>query len=68
MLGRFEDAQVIQEKIAMEMTHNPLLRLVVAMESAMNDGRFEEAGRLRNEYSEVTAKKAVAEHKFKTGF
>jgi protein-arginine kinase activator protein McsA len=33
-----------------EMTHNALLRVVVAMESALSDGRYEEAAKLRDEY------------------
>jgi protein-arginine kinase activator protein McsA len=31
-------------------THNRLLRLVVAMESALADGRYDEAAHLRDEY------------------
>lgn len=52
---RFEEAQVYQDYINHEMTHNPLLRLVVAMETALNDGRLEEAARLRDEYKQVVA-------------
>ncbi len=44
---RYEDAQTFQQRIYYEMTHNQLLRLVVAMEAALSDGRFEEAARLR---------------------
>lgn len=50
---RFEDAQQFQEHIVHEMTHNRLLRLVVAMESALADGRYEEAAHLRDEYRKV---------------
>ena len=32
------------------MTNNRLLRMVVAMESALADGRYEEAAKLRDEY------------------
>lgn len=47
---RFEDARAAQASIVHEMTHNALLRLVVAMESALADGRYEEAAHLRDEY------------------
>lgn len=47
---RFEDARQFQQHILHEMTHNRLLRLVVAMESALADGRYEEAAHLRDEY------------------
>ncbi|PNH06309.1 hypothetical protein TSOC_007324 [Tetrabaena socialis] len=46
---RFEDAREMQQPIYHEMTHNRMLRLVVAMESALADGRYEEAARLRDE-------------------
>jgi uncharacterized protein len=65
---RFEDARAFQDNITHQMTHNPVLRLVVAMESALNDGRFDEAARLRDEYRQLTAKKSVAEPKYKSGF
>ncbi len=38
-----------------QMTHNQLLRLVVAMESALGDGRYEEAARLRDEFRKLSA-------------
>lgn len=47
---RFKDAQMFQQYIYHEMTHSHLLRLVVAMEAALQDGRYEEAARLRDEY------------------
>lgn len=47
---RFEDAQSFQEHIVHEMTHNRLLALVVAMESALADKRWEEAEYFRDEY------------------
>ncbi|KAF8065518.1 hypothetical protein HT031_003119 [Scenedesmus sp. PABB004] len=52
---RFEDARQFQESILHEMTHNRLLRLVVAMESALADGRYEEAAALRDEYRRALA-------------
>lgn len=42
--------QTLQKHIMHEMTHNALLRVVVAMESALSDGRYEEAAKLRDEY------------------
>jgi len=53
---RFEDARAFHEHIVHEMTHNVLLRLVVAMESALTDGRYEEAATLRDEFRRVNAK------------
>lgn len=50
---RFEDAKVFQQSIYHEMTHNQLLRLVVAMEAALGDGRYDEAARLRDEYKRL---------------
>jgi len=32
------------------MTNNRLLRMVVAMETALADGRYDEAAKLRDEY------------------
>eukprot|EP00798_Chlamydomonas_sp_ICE-L_P014726 gene14726-20770_t len=52
---RYEDAQLFQERIFHEMTHNQLLRLVVAMEAALTDSRYEEAARLRDEYYQMQA-------------
>ncbi|PNW72526.1 hypothetical protein CHLRE_16g688302v5 [Chlamydomonas reinhardtii] len=52
---RFEDARSMQQLIYHEMTHNQLLRLVVAMESALSDGRYEEAARLRDEFRRLSA-------------
>ncbi|KXZ43808.1 hypothetical protein GPECTOR_80g168 [Gonium pectorale] len=52
---RFEDAKQMQQLIYHEMTHNALLRLVVAMESALSDGRYEEAARLRDEFRRLAA-------------
>lgn len=56
---RFEDAQQFQENIVHEMTHNRLLRLVVAMESALADGRYEEAAHLRDEYKKAVQQQAT---------
>lgn len=50
---RFEDARSIQQHIYHEMTHNQLLRLVVAMEAALADGRYDEAARIRDEYRKL---------------
>eukprot|EP00798_Chlamydomonas_sp_ICE-L_P020783 gene20783-27607_t len=44
---RFEDAAALQKTICHEMTHNQTMRLVVAMEAALADARYEEAARLR---------------------
>lgn len=52
---RFEEAQVYQDRINHIMTHDPLLRLFVAMESALNDGRIEEAIRLHDEFKLIVA-------------
>jgi hypothetical protein len=43
-----------------EMTHNRLLRLVVAMESALADGRYDEAANLRDEYRRELQQQAAA--------
>ncbi|MEW5302660.1 MAG: hypothetical protein WDW38_004226 [Sanguina aurantia] len=48
--NRFEDAHSLQQSIFHEMTHNSKLRLVVAMEAALADGRYDEAAKLRDEY------------------
>ncbi|WIA36726.1 hypothetical protein OEZ86_007998 [Tetradesmus obliquus] len=60
---RFEDAQSFQESIVHEMTHNRLLRLVVAMESALADGRYEEAAHLRDEYKKAVQQSQTADRK-----
>ncbi len=52
---RYEDARTFQQYIYHEMTHNQLLRLVVAMEAALSDQRYDEAARLRDEYRRVVA-------------
>lgn len=52
---RFEDAKSLQQHIYHEMTHNQLLRLVVAMEAALADGRYDEAARIRDEYKKLQA-------------
>jgi protein-arginine kinase activator protein McsA len=49
--------------IVHEMTHNRLLRLVVAMESALADGRYEEAAHLRDEYKKVVQQSQTADRK-----
>lgn len=48
--NRFEDAHALQQSIFHEMTHNTKLRMVVAMEAALADGRYDEAAKLRDEY------------------
>lgn len=50
---RFEDAKGFQQNILHEMIHNQVLRVVVAMETALADGRYEEAARLRDEYRKM---------------
>ncbi|GLC44475.1 hypothetical protein PLESTB_000069300 [Pleodorina starrii] len=52
---RFEDAHQMQQLIYHEMTHNALLRLVVAMETALSDGRYDEAARYRDEFRRLSA-------------
>lgn len=56
---RFEDARGFHEEIVHEMTHNRLLRMVVAMETALTDGRYEEAAKLRDEYRRAVAEGAL---------
>lgn len=56
---RFEDAATFQQYIFHEMTHNQMLRLVVAMEAAVSDQRYDEAARLRDEYRKVVAEQQV---------
>jgi hypothetical protein len=41
------------------MTHNRLLRMVVAMETALADGRYEEAAKLRDEYRRAVTEAAL---------
>ncbi len=41
---------MFQEQIFEEATHNPLLRLAVAMEAALSDGRYDEAAKARDEF------------------
>ncbi len=50
---------MFQQHIVHEMTHNRLLQLVVAMESALADGRYEEASRLRDDYRQLVAQAAA---------
>ncbi|GBF93631.1 hypothetical protein Rsub_06353 [Raphidocelis subcapitata] len=57
---RFEDARVLHDSIVREMTNNRLLRMVVAMESALADGRYEEAAKLRDEYKKAVTETALA--------
>ena len=47
---RYADARAFQQKIFEQMTHSVMLRMVVAMEAALADGRYEEAARIRDEY------------------
>lgn len=56
---RFEDAAQLQHQISHEMTHNQQLRLVVAMESALADQRYEEAATLRDEFRRLQQHTAV---------
>ncbi|KAG1676474.1 hypothetical protein FOA52_002294 [Chlamydomonas sp. UWO 241] len=56
---RYTDAHVAQQAIFEEMTHSPMLRLVVAMEAALGDGRYEEAARARDEYRRLVAQQQV---------
>lgn len=41
------------------MTHNRLLRMVVAMETALADGRYDEAAKLRDEYRRLLNEQAL---------
>lgn len=50
---RYEEARKLQQAILDQMMHNQTLRLVVAMEAALTDGRYEEAARLRDEYRKI---------------
>jgi len=52
---RYADAQAFQSQIFEEMTHSAVLRLVVAMEAALADGRYDEAARARDEYRQMLA-------------
>jgi len=47
---RFEDANEFKARLTDMKLHSQPLRLVVAMEAALADMRFEEAARLRDEY------------------
>lgn len=52
---RYGDAQAFQQQIFEQMTHSVMLRLVVAMEAALADGRYEEAAKVRDEYRKLVA-------------
>lgn len=52
---RFEDAFALQQSIHREMVNNKMLRLVVAMEAALQDHRFEDASSLLVEYRATLA-------------
>lgn len=54
---------LLPRSIVHEMTHNRLLRLVVAMESALADGRYEEAAHLRDEYKKAVQQSQTADRK-----
>ena len=58
---RYSDAHNFQEQIFEQMTHSVMLRMVVSMEAALTDGRYEEAARVRDEYRRAveTAGKSV---------
>ncbi|PNH02707.1 hypothetical protein TSOC_011303 [Tetrabaena socialis] len=60
---RFEDAREMQQLIYYEMTHNQMLRLVVAMESALADGRYDEAARLRDEFKKMASNVGASEQR-----
>ncbi len=47
---KYAEAQAFKTAIFAEMTNNIFSRLVVAMESALADGRYEDAARARDEY------------------
>ncbi|GAX79857.1 hypothetical protein CEUSTIGMA_g7297.t1 [Chlamydomonas eustigma] len=47
---RYADAKSLQQQIFSHMTQSVMLRMVVAMEAALADNRFEEAARVRDEY------------------
>ncbi|KAF5836482.1 bifunctional nuclease-domain-containing protein [Dunaliella salina] len=50
---RFEDANACKARLTDMKLHSQPLRLVVAMEAALADTRYEEAARLRDEYLEL---------------
>jgi hypothetical protein len=58
---RYSDAQHFQQQIFEEMTHSVMLRLVVAMEAAMADGRYDEAAKARDEYRRLVATQVGAD-------
>ena len=47
---RYADARMFQQQIFEHMTHSTMLRMIVAMEAALTDGRYDEAARVRDEY------------------
>lgn len=50
---KYEEAQAYKEAIFVEMTHNIMARLIVAMECALADGRFQDAAKARDEYRKL---------------
>lgn len=52
---RYGDARKFHQQIYEEMTHNPMMRLIVAMETALADGRYEEAAKVRDEFLRMQA-------------
>ncbi len=57
---RYADAKSLQQQIYDHMTHSPLLRMIVSIEAALADGRYEEAARIRDEYRKMVAAAAGA--------
>lgn len=58
---RYADAQNFQQAIFEQMTNSVPLRMVVAMEAALADGRYEEAARVRDEYKRLRASQATSD-------
>jgi len=50
---RYTDARAFQQQIFEHMTHSTMLRMIVAMEAALADGRYDEAARVRDEYRQA---------------
>jgi hypothetical protein len=60
---RYADAKALQQQIFNHMTQSVMLRMVVAMEAALSDNRFEEAARVRDEYKRaVEAERSTADN------
>lgn len=47
---RYSEARVFQQQIFEQMTHSVMLRMIVSMEAALADGRYDEAAKVRDDY------------------